>query len=315
MLRLIKYISIALFTILAVAVLGILMTDSKVYTNYLKEITIAEARRKNISVEWGNSTLSPRVFTAYDLHFVIPRTFFPLYFKVVRILPTYLSFLTLKPSGLVELFGYDGKISSVLTIKNGSETMPQSLVVENLQLAMHPQISALGIQHGALSLSFPNIQGDSPRELSTDGSLNLQDLSKPNPSILPARLSGLPGDIPIPPLTNLSFKSDVSVKRSNVTFSNFNLTSSLGNCVGQISLLRGPRGEVESIESDLKVAMTQEGSKAFGLYLTIGSQGVVDQNTSEFRVVIRGPLNHPQVRWWPGSGRDPVGANNANLEN
>jgi len=280
---------------LAATCAGLFFVDPKVYTDYFKQQAISAARNRQINLTWGKSAFTVSGFTAYDFEASIPRRLLTVSAQRIALTPSYASLVGLAPLVSVEADLYGGKASTALLFGQDGQVLPRSIILEHLELRKHPQLAALGISAGTVTLLLRDIQGDSLDSLVAAGTFALRGLSKPNPTVLPPALIGIPLTIPV--LHELSCTARLDLKPKLLSLEDINVNGTPGTMSGRTLFDRDQRGSFTTVSGEFKVELSSEGTALIGPYLPLVSNGRLAADIKNFTIIIGGTVKKPQVQY------------------
>jgi hypothetical protein len=279
-------------------VLGIFLVDQSVYTDYIKQVAITQARSQGVTLSYKKSELGFRSFVARDVDIFIPSSFLMVHAQEITLAPHLGSLFKLSPRVSVKAKAYDGEINAEFVFSRELGLSPLSLKVERVNLGKHPQIEGLGFRSGILDISIPSIQARGFEDAVFAGTFSLSQADKPGSTLLPARLLKLPFDVTVPEILNLNFVFEFDSQPSLITLNKIATSSSLATGSGRLLYQRENFSPAKNVEGEFKFVLSEEGVKFAGPVVALLSQGALDSTAKAFRVSLHGNPSFPTARWW-----------------
>lgn len=271
--------------------IGAASVNRKEYLGFIEESLKNEAAARGVRLATRNLDIFPFGLRASELDMYFVRYLLALTIgeATVRID---------NPAPTVAFSGeaYGGTIAGTLTRPWFSREISGAGTVATVNLAKHPQLSALGVSGGSLDLTIQELAFDTDsRHLQRarfDG--KIAGLTRVTPLVIRPGQFGSPFAVTIPPIPPTDIEATGSIEGGRIAVSRALVTTTLGelSATGEI-----PFAASSEVAIDALLSLSVEGAATVGPYLPLVSAGAVDPSATKIRLVIRGPRKAPQLKW------------------
>lgn len=232
---------------------------------------------------------------AAEQAWILPRgTFFGLELEQTDLSLPFFSLLTLEPQAQIHAKFYQGDLQAIYSPMSSGAIV--SLNLTRAQISEHPQLSALGISSGELSLQADNLELAPGKFPVGKGVLQLMDLSTRHALQIPSQLSaGM--QIVLPAFKSISVACNLESNIENITLSDLNIESDEhGKLSGFLKAQLNQRG-IDALEGELDLELNTNALALFSIMRGLYGSTKTD-NTA---------LNLNEVKRWhvSAAGRYP----------
>lgn len=243
------------FIAITVAVLlGLILIDSKVYKNFISAKVTSEIRKTGLPIFVDAPELFLFGIKAPELtaNFRIsPFAILSIKLSDVNFRPVFLDLLGGKLVGYFTATAYNGDLSGRLDKESESEDVKVSLNLQHADLSKHPQLAALGLESGKLTVIFKNLILKKDNFLPDFKTLSL---TFEDGSIATNFLSNLDLPLELPHIKDLTVTLTSSLKEGALEITSLQLRSSvliISNASGNLEL---KNGQSLSFNADVELA-------------------------------------------------------------
>lgn len=180
-------------------------------------------------VSYKQSQLSLWGIDLFDVAITPPKIGIQL--QSVKTRCSFMSLITLSPECETTINAYNGVGLLHSTFSKLSDPQIKGSI-DNLELAAHPYLQAIGIESGTVSISNI-IVGPNPESFSFD--ISALNIKKPIGSKISQKILGLPTSLELPSLTLSLFKAKFSKTSSALNIDKVKIESTLGDASGSAS--------------------------------------------------------------------------------
>lgn len=158
----------------------------------------------------------------------------------------------------VNFAAYQGQVQMNLIASTKGISVSEGRI-DGVKIDLHPQLNALGFKAGLLSANINELSRESLK-----ASISAHDISKPEQTILPSWMVGMPFDIPIPSFIVNSLKVEIVKSEKLLDLSSVLLESTLANSTSK-NLQMKLGSKPLAISGELEVTPTEQGTKSLPL--------------------------------------------------
>lgn len=284
-----------IFFVLLVAVLAV---DRRFYAAYVEEQITSLAKAQNIPLSLKGFDLFFLGVRAENLETFIKQTLTPVNLGSVEVQTATTSLFKFNPSFTVSGKLYGGEVlAEIQSFPRSNSVTISKLAINDVRLALHPQLQALGVNKGILRASLERAKL-MPQQVEAESlSLEIIDLEKPGSSMVPAFITGLPLDLNIPPVMGLSIKLRGIIKGGALRVSECTGKSNLASFknLGDWTIALNKR--TPNLKFEARMDLTDEGLALVGQWLPVISQQKLSANARSFRIAGSGSLERPKINF------------------
>jgi hypothetical protein len=291
--KLLKKAFIFLLIILALIAIVLLSIGKKPVNTFIEQQIVSAAQQQGIRLAFENAEVGLMTFSAKSAEVFVSPLLLLLPFKNVSLAPHYGSLLkgSLDATLKAQFAGSEATLTGVSIGPNGAILNGH---IQKLDIASIQQLSMLGISKGIAEIHADNVHIDADNDFPTTGTvgITIQQIEKPNQTIIPLTLDGLPLSLTIPPLNRGKVEGVINFGQGSqaVVIRKLDWLSSWG----AVSL-SGALSSERELKLKGETFLSNEGSEAFRSYLPLISQGRLKYETKKFSFSITGPMRRPQV--------------------
>lgn len=298
----------ALATVTALAlcfVIAVLSISKEQYAELITHSVSNGLKESGVIMTTSGATLEGTGIKADELSLFFPQALFNLVLNDAHLRLSLPKLLILRKNLSLHATAYRGV--TVGNFNNAGTEWSGNLSSRNIQLQDHPQLQAMGLSAGDLSVDIPSFEAGDSGLKGMEFTILLKNLSKPEASVLflPANLVSpsiaplLGGKLTIPPFSSIGLKAIGRLTDRELTFSELELASPAGSLkiIGSINGAgRAATGELKGV-----VKLTDKGLSEVGVFLPLLTRNAISSKTKSFRLELRGPINAQNIKFLPCS--------------
>lgn len=278
---------------LLVSVFGALISNRSKIAELLLAPMVREARENGIVLSLEDPSLQFFGVGARKLYFQPPGVPILLTFDDVHVAPALSALLSGTLRGTWDAFFYGGHLTGSVESPAASSIL-LSLELTDALLAPNQQLQALGFRSGRLSASVQSLILDAGVPSAGAITLHLREFDQAQAMLLPASVTGLPGDMTLPALGKGTLSCTFNfATRGTLSWSDCTLQSDLTTILSS--------GEMTDTAVSLAadVLLHDRGAAEFSSIVALLSANAIPENVQHFAVTAKGPRGMPKLQWIP----------------
>jgi len=278
------------FIVLVIGI-GAASVSRKEYLGFIEESVRNKAAEHGVRIATRNFDVFPFGIKASEVDTYLVR-----YLLTVTIGDATAEVSDLTPSIAFSGRAYGGTIGGNIARPWFSEELTAHGKLSSISLTQHPQLNALGVSGGTLSLTVLEAAFDNAtqriRRARFEGSIG--GFARATPLTVRPGQFGSPFGFTVPPIPPTDIEVAGSVDNGRLALSRVGIATVLGTISASGEVPLEGNGE---LAIDALLSLSPEGVATVGPYLPLVSEGAVDAQATKVRLVARGSLQAPRLKW------------------
>lgn len=303
-----EYIVALLTALLVCTAIAVLTISREQYAGFITH-SVAEGLKENgVLMTTTGATLEGTGIKAEELSLFFPQALTTVALNDAHLRLSLPRLLLLQKDLTLHAKAYRG--ITLGNFRNSGSNWSGSLSSRNIQLQDHPQLQALGLSSGDLSIDIPRFESNHEGLKAMEATLLLQNLSKPEvstfflpPGIVPSSLAPfLRGKATIPPFSSIGLKGIARFEEEELSVHELEIASPAGSLKvsGSIKGIGGtPNAALKGV-----VNLTDKGVAEAGAFLPLITRNVISSKTKSFKIELSGALTAQNIRFAPCKGNE-----------
>jgi len=257
-----KVIRAVIIFAVAFVIAAVLIPSSR-YTNFIEQKVLSlinqgpiKASSEGLELHWIGASLS-------KLKLFLPRYFVGLDLEQVRAEVALISLLKFSPRIDLQGNALGGNLDLSFPISISSSGGSFNFHLNALKLSSHPQLEALGLKNGVLSLSSDQFVLSQAGEPQGTIKFGLANFSIPNGFTIPKRFTQMQNDLMVPKIEDLNLSTSIECAPLSIAFNTLDLSSSMGKAKGALEFSMGAKKQLQVSLLNLDLTLTEDGATLF----------------------------------------------------
>lgn len=289
-----KLIALAL---LFLVIIGLVLVDSSYFGALVQSCVNNVASRHSVTVASRDTRADFIGIKASGIDLFLRKLLVGFRIDTIHIKPCYSCLLSLRPSLSVAGAAYQGVFNGFWEpLSYDLDNVRFGVAFDRLKIGLHPNLLAMGIKSGQLNLVLSDFVLRAGVLKSGRLLLLLEELSKPQETLLKAALLGLPFDVQVPAFDALDLQVDLDIQSNRVRIKRLESKSSLHKLSGFGEISRNGDGKLMMIVASFRIDLRAAGVKSIAPWLAIASGGDPQSPSASYVIGVSGPFGRPVLK-------------------